>query len=208
VIPSDYRLENVSARLLERLEGTRRSYAGRAPEAREQFERICREHVDAALAEFKGLNIEDQPELHGEFLMREVLETFLPRYFRLATAQTQAENSGAGFGPLATPVGRIGLAGAGIAAAFFFARVALFFPLAWPVVLFALSVPFWPAIAMRATRNSYNSELQSLLQDLAQIQEQAGAYARPDKLKHQDPLDEALAAAKARARAQKDKSSG
>ena len=73
----------------------------------EASHRIADELVEAALAEYRAVAMADEPEVHEDFLRREITESFLPRYFRLATEMNAVERKGYGFGHIATPVGRI-----------------------------------------------------------------------------------------------------
>lgn len=194
MIPRDYRLENVCARLVERLEGTRRSYVDRPEQASTEFLRVAREHGAAAVAEWGALDLTDEVdvELHAAFLSRELENTFLPRYERLALAHTTAEEGGYGFGMLARPSGRVVMVLAALFLVLLFGRLALFaFPL-WSVVLASLSLPLWPDIAATLEDRRYAQDLGELLADMARVQAQSSAYQRPDKLRLADePLRKA-----------------
>jgi len=115
MIPSEYRLEQVTARLAHRLEGTRRSFIGDKHGAAAAFERVANEVVDHAIAEFRSDGFVDHPDEHAAFLRREVMQTFLPRYTRMATQMNHREASGFGLGFLYGAVGRVVLVMAALA---------------------------------------------------------------------------------------------
>lgn len=179
MIPRDYRLDEVVARLVERLEATRRSYvepehAGRA------FRRTAEEHVQAAIDEYLTVLPGDRAARHqAELLRREVLDTFLPRYERLALARTAQEAAHHGFGPLGTGPGRLALVGIALLVVFGLGRFAGAVWM-WPVLLVALSMPVWPDVAGALGRRAHLRALQSVVDDMQRIQEQATAYAPGD----------------------------
>jgi hypothetical protein len=183
MIPSDYRLEQVVARLIERLEGARPSFPDDPERAAAAFRRTAEEHVEAAIAEFSEVSLTQDPDLHAAFLRREVLETFLPRYHRLATDMTRREERGFGFGPLADPLGRLGLAGFSLLFLWFVLVRLAWLPVIWPLVLLDLSLVFWPDLAASAHRRWYANRLHRVVADMARIQEQSNAYAPPERLR-------------------------
>lgn len=188
MIPRDYRLQNVCARLVERLEGTRRSYVDRPEEASAEFLRLAKEHGQAAVAEWGALDLNDEVDVehHAIFLAHELEHTFLPRYERLAVAHTGAEEGGYGFGMLARPSGRVAMVLVALFLVLLFGRLALFaFPL-WAVVIAALSLPLWPDVAAMLEDRRYEQDLGELLGDMARVQAQSSAYQRPDKLRLAD----------------------
>jgi len=195
MIPTEYRLEQVVARLIERLDGARRSYDN--PDLmRAEFERIADEHVRGALGEFREVGMVDEPQHHEEFLANEVSETFLPRYLKLAEEMNFAERRGFGMGALAKPLGRIGLVVATLMLVWFLELRFIRLPVIWPVMFVTLSLPFWPDIAGWLHRRRYLASLQSVLADMSWIQEQAGAYVRPERLGVAD--EDAIPAARRR----------
>lgn len=175
MVPNEYRLEQVVASLVERLDGARQSYADPAS-AEASYRRIAEAHVVAAAAEWRGLEFADEPERQAAFLEQEVLETFLPRWNRIAWALTEAEHDGYGLGKAADPVGRFGLVGVALVGLFFLSRFAAI-PLSWPILLAMLSVPFWPDIAAALHQRRYRVALTNTLSDMARIQDQFEAYA-------------------------------
>jgi hypothetical protein len=188
VIPSDYRLEEVVARLIERLEGSRRSYAGDADGAREAFARIANEHVESAIGEFREVAMADNPDVHAGFLRREVSETFLPRYHRLAVAMTEAEEAGFGLGRLGGVAGRIAFPVAMLVLMAILPRMRMVWAMWLAVPAFVLA-PFVPDIARMFGQARYHRGLQSILADMVLVQSRGSAYLPVDQLRIDDPED-------------------
>ena len=195
MVSTEYRLEQVVARLIERLDGTRRSYDDPAEMARD-FARIALDHVNSAIGEFREVGLDEHPDEHAAFLTREVIDTFLPRYLKIAVEMNVAEKTGFGMGKLAKPVGRMGLVAATLMSLWFLELRFIHLPVVWPVMLVTLSLPFWPDIAGFLSRRRYMAELQLVLQDMAKIQEQAAAYEKPERLRVDD--DDAISEARRR----------
>ena len=186
MVPTDYRLDHVVARLIERLEGQRPTFAGKPDEALAAFRRSTEAHLDAAIGEMNATGWTDSPERHAAFLRREVLETFLPRYTDRAVKMTEVVSGGYGMGRLADPLGRLGL----------FAGTALFgwlillkliaLPIVWPLLLLTLAFPFSPDIASLLHRRRYRADLTAMVEDMTRIQEQERAYLAPEALQDAD----------------------
>ena len=177
MIPSEYRLEQVTARLAERLEGTRRSFAGDPERAAEIFRNIADELLDDVVAEFRADGFTDQPDRLEALLRTEVVETFLPRYTRLATAMTEREEGGYGMGILYGPVGRV-LLFVGVVA---IGALLLRMPGPWgmkmaPMVPMLLGL-FVPDLLGWAVRRRYRNDLVDVLEDMKVIQDRSGDYA-------------------------------
>lgn len=183
MIPRDYRLDYVVARLIERLEGQRRTFSKNAAQAREAFERTAREQVDAAIGEMRGTGWTDDEDRHAEFLRREVLETFLPRYHAVATRMGDVEGRGYGLGPLSEPLGRLGLVGGALLFGWLVLLKLIALPIVWPLVLLTLAVPFSPDIASMLYRRRYRGELDAIVEDMTRIQDQQNAYLPEDALR-------------------------
>lgn len=179
MIPSAYRLDEVVARLIERLEAARPSYVD-AESAQVAFRRAAEEHVQAAVDEYRSLLPGDRAvDRQAELLRREVIETFLPRYGRLAAARGAVEDDHHGFGPLGTGPGRMVLVGLALFLVYALGRYAGS-PWAWPGLVAVLSLPLWPDVAAWAGRRSHLRALQAVVDDMQRIQEQATAYAPAD----------------------------
>lgn len=180
MVPTEYRLEQVTARLVERLEGTRRSYAGSPSRARQAFHEVAEEVVEDAIGEFTTDGFVDRPERQAALLRREVLRTFLPRYTRLATAMTAREEGGFGLGFLYGPAGRLLLVGGVVVAGLLLLRM----PGAWGVKL-APMVPlilgiFVPDVLGMLSRRRYRADLLEVLRDMQTIQDRSGDYLADD----------------------------
>lgn len=180
MIPSDYRLEHVAARLVERLEGARRTYAGDDERAAAELRRITDEHVAAAVGEYRAMAVED-PERHASFLRRELTDTLLPRYTRLAIAQTALEASHYGLGRLGEPIGRVVFVAADVLLLVFLSRWLGYRPM-WPVFGLALLAPFLPELLELLYARRYRRELEALVGDMARIQDQARVWLTPEQL--------------------------
>ncbi len=195
MVPNDYRLEHVSLRLIDRLEGARRSFgAERAPA---EFRRIADEMLLAATTEYKSVALED-PVAQAEFLRRELIDTFLPRYTSVAIDMTSREARGYGLGLLADPAGRVFLALVAAAVAFAEFRVGGARLGITGVALFGV-LPFVPDIVAYVTRRRHESNLQAIVNDMTRIQNQRDAYATPTAL-----ASEPLASSQARPHASKE----
>ncbi len=182
MVPTDYRLDHVVARLIERLEAQRPTFADRPDEGRAAFERTARAHVEAAVAEMRATGWADAPDAHAAFLEREVMDTFLPRYHAVAMRMNEVEAGGYGFGRLAEPLGRLGL----FAGVLLFGWVVLLklitLPVIWPLVVLTAAVPFAPDIARVLYRRRHLAELTEIVDDMTRIQEQHDAYLPPEVL--------------------------
>jgi hypothetical protein len=189
MVPEAYRLEHVVVRAIERLEGARRSFAGQPERAAAELRRICEETADAAAGEYREVAVDPDPEVHVAFLRREMLDTFLPRYERLATAMTAREEGGYGLGRVAEPAGRLLLLAIGLVIVWLELRTGLiargFF-----TVPALLALPFLPDLLAALWRRRWRNELQALADDMARIQDNAVAYERPERLQT-EPLSPA-----------------
>lgn len=175
MVPTDYRLEHVTARLIERLEGARRSFVGEPDRADAEFQRITRELLDAACAEYASVAIEP-PGPQEEFLRREISATFLPRYARAAVAMTDRESRGYGLGPLANPAGRVAITLLAVIAAILEFRYGG--RLGYAGLVGVATLPFLPDVLTWAWSRSYQRELQAIIDDMSKIQTQDQAYER------------------------------
>lgn len=185
MVPTDYRLDHVAARLVERLEGARRSYAD-DERARTAFGEIAREHVEAAIVELEAVGMMRDASDHADFLRTEIERTVLPRYHRLATEMSAREAGGFGMGRLAQPLGRLGLVVVALLLLWFVLLRMAAVPVVWPLFLIDLSLPFWPDIAAAFTRRSYRTKLEAMIEDLTRIQDGAQAYLSASELTVED----------------------
>lgn len=181
MVPTDYRLDSVVERLIQRLEGARPTHTDPAT-ARAAFEATAATHVEAAIAEWRAVAPED-PEAHAAFLRREVLQTALPRYHRLATRMTAAEQRGYGLGPLAGPLGTPALLFVAVAVFALILRRFLGFWEVWPLVVLDLSLPAWPLLAAWLHVRRYRAELGALVEDMERIQDAERTFLSGDALR-------------------------
>ncbi|MBT3220826.1 MAG: hypothetical protein HN348_17210 [Proteobacteria bacterium] len=163
----EYHLEQIVARLIERLEGARRSYVGNPDKAMVEFRRIAEEHLQVLADDFA------EHSDHIAFVRQEVLETFLPRYSRIAVEMTGREDHAFGFGVAAEPLGRAVAIIASLLALWVIVVRFLYVPAMWPVALAVISFPFWPDIAAFMYRSQYGRKLELILDDLKRIQDQS-----------------------------------
>lgn len=176
MIPSEYRLEKVAARLVERLESTRRTYAGDPDGAAAAFARIADEVVTYVIAEYQADGFVDAPKRHARFLRQEIRETFLPRYTRAAVAMTAREEGGYGLGPL------YGVAGRVVVVLGVLLITALLLRMPGPLAArFGLMLPlvfgvFVPDVVAWLARRRHRSGLVDMLQDLKRIQDHERDY--------------------------------
>jgi hypothetical protein len=191
MVPSDYRLDSVAARLIERLEGARPTHTDPST-AEAAFREVAEHHVAAAIAEYRALGAED-PEAHAAFLRREVLQTMLPRYARLAARMTAAEQRGYGFGPLAGPIGIPALAVVAFALFFFVLRRLLGWWEAWPLLLLDATLPFWPLGAAWLHVRRHRADLEALVADMERIQDAERTFLTADELRAAKELEPASA---------------
>lgn len=170
MIPSEYRLDTVVAGLVERLEGTRPTHGLDPDKASTAFREVAVRHVEAAVTEFKDNAVDGDPEVHAAFLRREVVETLLPRYTRLAVEMTRAESGGFGFRALAGPLGVPVLMGVAALGLVVLLRLAGWWE-AWPLLALDLSLPLWPTVVTALYRRRYRQQLEDLVADAARIQD-------------------------------------
>ena len=177
MIPSDFRLDTVSVHLIERLEGARRSYMDRPDEAPPAFLRIAEELVADAASEAREYT--DDTE-YPVVLRREVLETFLPRYTRLALEHNALEKSRFGAWRSGDPIARLITTTAAVVGAAVFSR---FFPsvlaaVAWLAVLLVALMPelrsFW-------YKRLYQRDLQAVVDDMARIHDHLDVYTPSER---------------------------
>ncbi|MBA2319542.1 MAG: hypothetical protein H0V89_00170 [Deltaproteobacteria bacterium] len=173
MIPTDYQLDAVAARLVERLEGSRRSWSDDVLER--EVRRVAEEHVTSVIADFR--DVLPGAEAHAAFLRREVASTVVPRYVELARRFNASERTNYGFRRLGEPIGRLAVGVAGLVFLWLVVLRFLWNPEVWPLIPLVLSLPVWPDIAGILFRRRATGELQVLVDDLAKVQAQASAYA-------------------------------
>lgn len=170
---SSYRLDTVALHLIDRLEGARPTYVGRPDDAAAAFARVTTDEIDRIVAEHD--EVIGEPGV-GAQLRREVLETFLPRYTRLAQHHTALEDAGYRAWRGGDPVARAVTTIAALVVTAGVVRV-VHHPVALVCVAAALLVPFLPELRRWYYRRQYASLLQEVVDDMARIQGRLDAYA-------------------------------
>lgn len=161
-----YRLDTIALNLIERLEGARRTWATDPDAARTELSRAADEQLARILAEHD--EFADNPGWSAT-ARREIRETFLPRYLRLAVDHNALEERGYNAWRRGDPIARIVAGVAAIGAAMAFVRV-VHHPAAFVGLAVALAVPFIPEIRRFHFRRRYRAELQGVVDDMARIQ--------------------------------------
>jgi hypothetical protein len=164
--PPSYRLDTLAANLVARLEASRRSWVGDATAAREGIERIVREAAHALARECRETMGDEAQAMRLE---REAIQTFLPRYSRLAVEQNAAERLGYGILPSGVGVRAMAVTGSFILATvvervFHHPELAVLYGLP----LFAL---VFPEIRTAWMRRGYQAQLQELVDDMGKVQD-------------------------------------
>lgn len=170
---SSYRLDTVAVHLIERLEGARRSYQDRPAEAKVAFAGIADEELARIIAEHDDL-MDDSG--YGDRLRREVHETFLPRYVRLAADHNALEAAGYHAWRRGDPIARGATTLAALLVALGVVRT-VHHPVALVVFAVVLLVPFLPEIRRGHHRRQYRRLLQEVVADLGRIQDRLDAYS-------------------------------
>jgi hypothetical protein len=176
-----YRLDTICANLIERLEGARRTWSGDPDGARRELTRIADEQLTRILAEHDELV--DTPGWSA-LARREVMETFLPRYLRLAVDHNALEERGYDAWRQGDPIARIVGTVVSMTVALGCVRL-VHHPAALVLVPVALAVPFVPEIRRLHFRRKYRVLLQEVVDDMGRIQGEldrfpAGAGADSD----------------------------
>ena len=172
--PASYQLDTVAANLIERLEGARRTWIDDPEAARAGLTRIAEESVDRAVADYGQVMGADG---WGPLLRRELLETFLPRYLRLAVAQNALEAAGFGAWRGGDPVARVVTVVVALALAALARRVMLYHPVTLVFFVAALSSPIMPELRAWHHRRRYQRALQEAVDDLERIQGELDRHA-------------------------------
>jgi hypothetical protein len=167
-----YRLDTVAASLVERLEGARRTWVGQPTAAAEGMTRIASETLDLVIAEHDRIMPGSR---WGPMLRRELMETFLPRYIRLAVAHNAQEADGYGAWRGGDPLARVAATGGALMGAIILERL-LHHPLTLLLFIFALFVPVLPELRAWYHRSRYSGALQDAVDDMGRIQEELDRF--------------------------------
>ena len=166
--PTPYRLDTVAASLVERMEGARRTWAGQPDAAEKGMIRIAEETLDFIVDEHDKIMPGSK---WGPMLRREMMDTFLPRYIRLAVAHNELESSGYGAWRKGDPLTRVMSTVGALMGAVLMERL-LHHPLTILFFIFALLVPVLPEIRALYHRRQYAGALQDAVDDMGRIQEE------------------------------------
>ncbi|GEM_PF-1726286 len=172
MVAKSYRLDTVAAHLTERLEGARRSYLDRPDELDAAARRIVDEALGEVLSEM-GEVMSDPA--HAERLQREMVETFLPRWLKLAKLQNELESSRFDTWRKGDVVFRLVAFIVPLVVALIATR-ALHSPVVALAFIVPFLVPFLPELRAWQATSRYQGALQAIVDDLERIQAQLDAY--------------------------------
>lgn len=164
--PPSFRLDTLAVNLIERLEPVRRAHLDDPGRARAALERTTSQIAANVAQECRQLLGDDAQARRIE---QEAVDTFLPRYARLALDQNRAEQRTA-----LTPVNVLAQRLAPVLGALIAGRVlAALAPGPWDVLFVALPFLglFGPELLSVAARRRYRAELQALADDLGRLQD-------------------------------------
>ncbi|MEL6347751.1 MAG: hypothetical protein AAFV53_31890 [Myxococcota bacterium] len=191
--PSSYELDTVAANLIERMEGARRTWQGDPDAAAAGLSRIAEESIDRVSREYDAImgSADGWPAV----LRRELMETFLPRYIRLATEHNALEADGYGAWRGGDPVARI-IATAGAILGALAIETIFRHPITLILLVAALFVPLMPEIRAWYHRRRYVRLLQEAVDDMGRIQSELDRYVTDDGYTR-DHLEQARAQVRA-----------
>jgi len=177
MIPPSYHLDTAAVLLIERLEGARRTWMNDPTEAAAGLRRNAEELVDGIVREHNEIMGDTG---WGDVLRREMMETFLPRYIRLAVQHNEHESRGFGAWRGGDPIARI-LATAMTVFAGLVLNAIFHHPIVILVFMSALFVPVLPEIRSGYARRQYRIELQQAVSDMERIQQGMERF-RPEEV--------------------------
>ena len=181
MVPSDYKLDHVSVRLIERLEGSRLSYLDRPDAWDAAARRIAGEHTDKAIGELYQMWPGPEADAQAALLRQETVESFLPRYLRITRELNTQELGGFGLGPMNAPLGRLVSSAGALLIALMLMRF-LYNPLVWLLVGLVALVPVLPELLRWVAYRRYRNDLQELARDMARIQHESSAWLPTEPL--------------------------
>lgn len=167
-----YRLDTVCGNLIERLEGSRRTWIGDDDAAARGFSRIAEETIDRVLEEHDALM---GPSAWGDRLRREVLDTFIPRYTRLALDHNALEDEGYRAWRRGDPVARVAVTLLTLLVALGLVRV-VHNPVAALSFIAVILAPIIPELRRWYFRRRYRRLLQEVVDDMGRIQDELERY--------------------------------
>lgn len=163
--PASFRLDTLAVLYISRLEATRRAHVDDDAATTEAIRRITTELVASQAADCQAM-LGD--EAQARRIQREGLETFLPRYTRLAIAQNKEELRPGLVADNILARTAAALVGLGVATVFM-----QLIPSQVDLLLYAIPVaaPFLPEIKSWSARRRYSALLQELADDLGELQD-------------------------------------
>ncbi len=164
--PASFRLDTLAANLIERLEPVRRAHLDSPDVARAAVQKTTREIADNVARECRSVMGD---EVQARRIETESVETFMPRYARLAVEQNKVERREA-ITPVNIVVQRLLplVAGLFVSSAMLEAAGGPWDPVFYLLPPLAL---FWPEWIGAWARRRYRIELQDLVDDLGQLQD-------------------------------------
>lgn len=181
--PPSFRLDHLAVLFIERLEAARRAHLD-DPEAAAAAIRATTAELVAAQAEECRSMLGDAHQ--AALIEKEGLDSFLPRYTRLALAQNADEARGYGL------VLRDGLLSRAVVTLTLFALATVLvrvFPGPVDLVFYLLPIaaPVLPELRAWAARRRYQAHLQELVDDLGRLQDAAERLAPPAAIDERPP---------------------
>lgn len=165
--PSSYRLDHLAVLLIERLEATRRAHLTDPVAAEQALRRVTVDLIAGQAMECRQV-LGDDAQAHR--IEKEGVETFLPRYIRLALAQNREEARGYG---LIFPDHLLGRAAATLVMLLVATLLVRLFPNPLDLAFFLLPfvTPFLPELRAWSAKRRYEAELQAVADDLGRLQD-------------------------------------
>lgn len=177
-----FSLPSLSRALIAACERRRPGLGPWTPEVEAALEETFASELAEARRNFLEL-FDDRP--YFERVERTLREVCLPRYARLAEAQTALEQKGYGVWRGGDLLSRGALALGGLLVGAFLIR-APFVPIPatwdWLVIACALGAPFLPDLQIKLHQRRYSKGLERIVSDLADAAEQHRAFAPIDSL--------------------------
>ena len=187
--PASFRLDTLAANLIERLEPVRRAHLDAPDAARAAIQKTTKEVADNVARECRAVMGD---EVQARRIETEAVDTFLPRYARLAVEQNKVERREA-ITPANIVLQRLLPLLFGVFGSGFMMRIA---PGPWEIafLLIPLLALFWPEWIGAWARRRYRTELQDLADDLGQLQDaderlSPGTAVQEDMTREIDALD-------------------
>lgn len=180
--PPSYRLDTIAAQLIERLEGTRRAWVDRPDAAKEAVPRISAEAAAAWARECRAVMGDTAQAARLE---REITDSFVPRYTRLAITQNAAEAKGYGVASSGI-IARVLATACSIVISDVMVRVVRE-PFGLPFLVLPFFVLLFPEIRAAWLRRQYAAALQQVVDDLGRVQDAVDQLPETPTIAEVDP---------------------